>query len=224
VALVAHYRDVGGLRDLGEMHVASDGYVGIAPVSDGLVNVAVVVPTRHARAIGGDPAAFLEAWLARQPQLVDRFAAARRVTDVQATGPFAVASRRAWAPGMALVGDAADFFDPFTGEGIYAALRGAELLAPCVRRALHAASATAADRALADYDRARRSTFAGKWRVERAIGLAVAYPALLDAAARVLSRRRAMADLLVGIAGDFVPPSAMLSPRVWRHLLLPPRS
>jgi non-specific serine/threonine protein kinase len=49
---------------------------------------------------------------------------------VRAIGPFAQQARRPWAPGAALVGDAADFFDPFTGEGIYAGLRGGELLAP----------------------------------------------------------------------------------------------
>ncbi|MCU0634164.1 MAG: FAD-dependent monooxygenase [Gemmatimonadaceae bacterium] len=224
VALVAHYRDVAGLRDLGEMHVAHDGYVGIAPVGHGLVNVAVVVPTRAGHAIAGDPTAFFEAWLARQPQLVDRFAPATRVTAVQTTGPFAVACRRGWAPGVALVGDAAEFFDPFTGEGIFAALRGAELLAPIVHDVLRAPSAARGLALLGAYDAARRRAFAGKWRVERAIGLAVGVPALLSGAARVLARRRAVADLLVGVAGDFVPPRAVFSPRVLRELLLPSRS
>ncbi len=31
--------------------------------------------------------------------------------------------------GVLLVGDAAGFYDPFTGEGIFSALRGAELAA-----------------------------------------------------------------------------------------------
>jgi len=53
-----------------------------------------------------------------------------------ATGPFARWSRRAAAPGAVLVGDAADFFDPFTGQGIYSALRGAELAAECLIPAL----------------------------------------------------------------------------------------
>jgi flavin-dependent dehydrogenase len=80
---------------------------------------------------------------------------------VLATGPFASASRRAWAPGAALVGDAADFFDPFTGEGIYAALRGAELLTPSVLDALASRHVADADAALRDYDRCRIREFRG---------------------------------------------------------------
>jgi menaquinone-9 beta-reductase len=224
VALVTHFRGVRGMRSLGEMHVAHDGYVGLAPVGDGLVNVAVVVPTRAGHALAGQSSEFLESWVLKQPQLRDRFVGAERVTEVQTTGPFAVHARSATAAGVALVGDAADFFDPFTGEGIFAALRGAELLAPLVVESLAARTASDAARRLAQYDRVRRTAFAGKWRVERLISAAVAAPWLLDRAARVLSRRRDVADLLVGVAGDFVPPHAILSPRVLWQLLSPPRS
>ena len=113
------------------MHVERNvGYVGLAAVDGGLTNVAMVVPNSAARAVSNDRTAFFEQWLRDRPQLAPRVAAARRVTPVLATGPFASHARRAWAPGVALVGDAADFFDPFTGEGIYSALRGGELLAP----------------------------------------------------------------------------------------------
>ena len=53
-------------------------------------------------------------------------ARAEQVTRVRVTGPFAVHASRAWGRGVALVGDAADFFDPFTGEGLYTALRSAD--------------------------------------------------------------------------------------------------
>src|SRR5213594_4800065 len=68
------------------------------------------------------------------PGLAGRFDPRRLVRDVLATGPFAQWSRTAVAPGggAVLVGDAADFFDPFTGQGIYSAMRGAELLAECL--------------------------------------------------------------------------------------------
>jgi flavin-dependent dehydrogenase len=144
---------------------------------------------------------------------------------VRCTGPFASYTRRAWAPGAALVGDAADFFDPFTGEGIYSALRGGELLAPYAAEAARARLAghgRAADRALAEYERARRRAFRGKWWVERCIALSVARPALMNRAARVLSRHGDMADLLVGVAGDFVPPAQVLNPRyLWRLFVAP---
>src|SRR5205814_701340 len=65
-----------------------------------------------------------------------RFERRRLVRDVLATGPFAQWARRPVVDGTLLVGDAADFFDPFTGQGIYSALRGAELAADCLVRAL----------------------------------------------------------------------------------------
>jgi len=221
IALVAHYRKVQGVTDMGEMHVDYDGYFGIVDVGDGIMNVAVVVPMSRAKEIGEDKAEFLESWIASRPHLAERFVGADRITPVRATGPFATTSRRAWSPGAALVGDAADFFDPFTGEGIYAALRGGELLAPHLAEAL-VRSPKEESRILSGYDRARKREFGGKWKLERIVGMAIAYPYFLNNAAKVLSRRKDMADLLVGVAGDFIPTSVVLSPRFLFSLFISP--
>ena len=109
------------------------------------------------------------------------------------------------------MGDAADFFDPFTGEGIYAALRGGEMLADWAREALDAPTPARADRALAQYDAARRREFGGKWIVERVIGAVVGAAPLINRAARGLSARKDLADLLIGVTGNFIPPRQIIS-------------
>jgi flavin-dependent dehydrogenase len=221
IALVAHYRNVQGVTDMGEMHVDYDGYFGIVDVGCGQMNVAIVVPMSRAPEIGDDKIGFFERWIASRPHLAERFEGSERITPVSATGPFATNSRRAWAPGAALVGDAADFFDPFTGEGMYAAFRGGELLAPHLLEAL---AGEAADETgiLSGYDRARKREFGGKWKIERIVGMAIAYPYFMNNAAKVLSRRKDMADLLVGVAGDFIPPSIVLQPRFLFNLFISP--
>lgn len=221
LALVAHYRNVRNVGALGEMHVDHKGYFGIVDVGGGLMNVAVVVPMSRAREIGEGRAEFLEQWIASRPHLAERFIGAERVEDVRATGPFAAVSRPAWAPGAALVGDAADFFDPFTGEGMYAALRGGEMLAPFIVEALRS-TPQEENGALAAYETARRSEFGGKWKLERIVGMAIAYPYFLNNAAKALSRRKEMADLLVGVAGDFIPTSLVLNPRFLFNLFISP--
>ena len=212
LALVSHFLGVEGIGDSGEMHVERDGYVGLADVGHGVTNVAVVVPVARARGASGQPASFVDAWIRRRSHLVPRFARAERIGDVLATGPFASAAIRAWAPGAALVGDAADFFDPFTGEGIYAALRGAELLAPRVIALLDTRTPRDADTLLADYERARVNEFSGKWAVERLIGTAVSFPSLMSIGARSLALRPEMAHTIVGVTGDFVPAREVLRP------------
>lgn len=224
IALVAHFRGVQGVGTLGEMHVFRDGYVGIASVGDGVTNVALVVPKQLARTMAGDTEAFLQAWLTKHPSLAHRFAHAERVSPARATGPFASHAKHSWAPGAALVGDAADFFDPFTGEGIYSALRGGQLAAPFIVDAVTAMQRGRFDmsvHALKAYGHARRQTFAGKWRVERLISAAVAVPCVMNVAARLLGRDPDVADLLIGVTGDFVPASALLSPQVLARSLFP---
>lgn len=223
VAFVAHFRDVQGIGGYGEMHVERDGYVGLADVGHGETNVAIVVPKSLARDASGDTAGFMTRWLARHPQLAPRFTGATRVSPVRVTGPFASHARRGYAPGAALVGDAADFFDPFTGEGIYAALRGGEMLGEFARDAIVSGSARASLEALIAYDAARISEFRTKWLVERAIGAAVSSPMLMNHAARVLGARPDLADLLVGVTGDFVPAATVLSPSFLLHFLDPRR-
>jgi flavin-dependent dehydrogenase len=211
LALVTHYRGVGGIGDQAEMHVENDGYIGIADVGQGITTASLVVPASRARELARDRAAFLDSWIARRAHLAPRFAGAQRVSPVQATGPFASRARRAWAPGAALVGDAADFFDPFTGEGIYAALRGGELLAAALLDARTARSSGAADAALAAYERARQEEFSGKWLVERVIAAVVGSPRLINRAAKNLAVRKDLADLLIGVTGNFVPSHEIIS-------------
>jgi flavin-dependent dehydrogenase len=217
LALVTHYARVRDIGEHGEMHVERDGYVGIADVGHGVTTVALVVPASRAREFSQDRAAFLDCWLRARPHLAPRFANAERVSPVVATGPFASHARRAWSPGAALVGDAADFFDPFTGEGIYAALRGGEMLAGFLEESLAATTSHARNAALGEYDRARRREFGGKWVVERVIGAVVGSVPLINRAARNLSVRKDLADLLIGVTGDFVPAREVIrAGYVWR--------
>jgi len=211
IAFTAHVADVGGVHDLGEMHVGRPGYVGFGPIGGGVTTVALVLPVQEARR--GEQ--FFQE-LDRFPGIRGRFDSRRIVRRVLATGPFARWSRRPVASGggALLVGDAADFFDPFTGQGIYSALHGAELASAAILD--HFATGAS----LARYAKARRREFRGKWLLERMIGVAVGWPALIEHVVGRLTRRPQLADLLVRATGNCVPARAALSPRVLAGLVL----
>lgn len=209
-ALVAHLTDVAGLHDTAEMHVSARGYVGLNPLGNGLTNVALVLPHDSMPQARGRVQQFFFEALAQFPDVAARIRRSRMAREVLVSGPFGAWSSRVTAPGAVLVGDAADFFDPFTGEGICAAFRGAELLEATLLPSLTRGTPPA-PAALRAYGRARRRAFLGKWAVERAIGYAMLAPALFD---RTVARleRHGLAHTLIGVTGDFVPPRAVLNP------------
>ena len=210
VAFVAHVEGVEGMGDSAEMFVGRRGYLGLNPIGGGRTNVALVVPVRRAGAARGRTEGFFLEALEDFPGVSRRVGRGRLVRRVLATGPFAARSGRVAADGAALVGDAADFFDPFTGEGICAALRGAELVEQALLGALTGRPETLTA-ALGRYERQRRRAFLGKWIIERAIGYAMLAPAFFDRAVERLERR-GLAHTLIGVTGDFVPARAVLNP------------
>ena len=223
VAFTAHVAGVTGVGAMGEMHVGRHGYVGLGPVGGGVTTVALVMPAGAARPGQGTSwrDRFLPA-LEAFPRLAGRFDGAELVREVLAVGPLAQWSRRSIADGggACLLGDAADFFDPFTGQGIFAALRGAELLAPVLIEALATEGSGPLPRtALHPYARARRRAFLGKWAIERVIGVGVGWPALTNRVVGRLARRPRLGDLLVGATGNFVPARAVLAPHTLLRLL-----
>lgn len=199
-AVRGYWSGVDGLGEHGEMHVVAGGYCGIAPLAATEANVTFVVDRAAMQASAGDLEGFYRATLARWPRVAERLARATLTEAPRAIGPLALEARRVSVPGAALVGDAAGFYDPFTGEGVTLALRGAEILAGVADRVLRGDGAS-----LGEYDRLRAEATRDKFRLNRLLQRVVAWPALANSVARRLARRPDLADRLVGIAGDFVP-------------------
>jgi flavin-dependent dehydrogenase len=199
-AVRGYWKGVEGLTDHGEMHVTRGGYCGIAPLGDEEANITFVLDQAEMRAAGGGLADFYLRTLERWPRVRERLGRASLTSPPRAIGPLALEARRVSAPGAVLVGDAAGFYDPFTGEGVTLALRGAEIAAEVAHRAL-----ANGETDLRLYDRLRDDATRDKFRLNRLLQRIVAWPALANAVAKRLSRRPDLADRLVGIAGDFVP-------------------
>lgn len=210
-ALRGYWDGVAGLEAFGELHVGRGRYCGVAPLGPGQANVACVLDQRDMLAAGGQLEAFYRDTLRAWPALHERLQGARLVEAPRAVGPLALVATRCSAPGALLVGDAAGFFDPFTGEGITLALRSAAWAAPVGAAFVHAGRQRS-PQALKAYERVRWLATRDKFRLNRLLYELVARPRLADWMAARLAARRRLADRLVGIAGDFVPARAAWGP------------
>jgi geranylgeranyl reductase family protein len=210
-ALRGYWDGVAGLEPFGELHVGRGRYCGVAPLSLGRANVACVLDHRELLAAGGQLEAFYRDTLRAWPALHERLQGARLLEPPKAIGPLALVAARTSAPGALLVGDAAGFFDPFTGEGITLALRSAAWAAPAAAAFVHAGRRRQAH-LLHAYERERWLATRDKFRLNRLLYELVARPRLADWMAQRLARRQRLADRLVGIAGDFVPARSAWGP------------
>jgi len=211
MALVTYVTGLDGVGDLGEIFVDPPDYAILNPVAPGRVNMSLVVPLADGAGFSDRLEAFFTARVKQLPHLARRVAGAEIAAPVRALGPLAYRVAEPRVGGVLLVGDAAGFYDPFTGEGVFTGLRSAELAAETATAALRAGDCSVA--ALAGYRRARRAAFAGKERLTRALQLVIGHRRVANLTAGVLARRPALLDRVLGVIGDYVPPGALLDPR-----------
>jgi geranylgeranyl reductase family protein len=210
LSLVAHMAGIADLGEFGEMHVGRDGYCGIAPLGDGIANLAMVLRPRADIHVAGRAEECFVEMLHGFGDLGRRAADARFVRPVLRTGPLSYVARSMCGDGFVLIGDAGGFYDPFTGQGVYKALRSAALAAPVIVAALAAGDLSRSR--LYPYEQARRREFRGVLAVEWLIQRFLDRPAMLRRAVRLMGRRRGMANTLVGVTGDVLPARRVLSP------------
>ena len=213
LGLVARYEGVPELDWHGEMHVGNGYYIGLAPVPNGQLNVGMALPLPR----GGDarlPAQQrFESAIAGLPAVAARLRGSRRLTPIHGAAPIGHRVTRVAGDGWLLVGDAVGFIDPFTGEGIYRALRSARLAAEALGRP---------DASVAQhYVVARRAAFASKDALTWLIQGMLAAPPLLSYAVRRLGARPRLAEVLGGALGDCRPATYALSPAALIAMLRP---
>ena len=209
LGLVAHYAGLPDLTDHGEMHVGDGYYVGLAPTPGGELNVGMALPMQdHGRSARQR----FEGAVAGLPAVAGRLDHATRLTPIRGAAPIGHRVSTPAGSGWLLIGDAAGFVDPFTGEGIHRALRSARAAAGAILAGGDVAGAYRAE---------RRRAFAAKialsWLVQ---GFLAAPPLLEHAVGRLASRPRAA--LRLGSAlGDCRPATDALSPAALLEVLAP---
>jgi len=196
-AFGAYFAGVAAMTGRGEMHIRPDGYIGVAPLPDGLTNVSVVRDAANLSVSQGDQQSFVREALAVDPELRERFAHATQVSRVSVLGPLAVDSRQSGCAGLLLAGDAAGFVDPMTGDGLRFALRGGELAAQAALDELESGAP-----AFAKLHASRAREFTSKWRINRALRSIVGSPRALDLAAMISKHWSKPVEYLIGVAGD----------------------
>jgi flavin-dependent dehydrogenase len=132
---------------------------------------------------------------------------------------MAYRASRTTGDGFLLVGDAASFLDPFPGDGIYEALRAAQLAAPVASAALKAGDTSAAS--LGPYRAARRRAFTAKREVSWIVQGFVNTPPLMNYVTGRLARRDELGLTLAAVLGNFRPATQALSPLYLARLLRP---
>jgi flavin-dependent dehydrogenase len=199
-AIGAYFCGVRGMTSLGEMHVRRGHYIGVAPTPGGLTNACLVVPHVHGDQPISRPDEALNTALRSDAELKERFADAKPAEPAVMLGPLAVDAVAAGEPGLLLVGDAAGFIDPMTGDGLRFAFAGAEIAAAVTSEVF--GGTLPMSRAHVALAERRRSAFAAKWTFNRAMRSMVASPASVAAAAGVARVVPSVFQSMIRYAGD----------------------
>jgi flavin-dependent dehydrogenase len=166
------------------MSVDRDGYVGMVRVPDGTINIAAAVDPNRLREDG--PAAIARAILAQAGTMAPP---SLESAEWRGTGLLTRQSPRVAGKRLLLLGDAAGYVEPFTGEGMTWAMLSALAVAPLTKKWLELGRKN--NRQLADlanaWLREHRMLVARRQRSCRMLAVLLRHPSLVRTSVGVLS-------------------------------------
>ena len=216
-AVGGHYTGFGNLDAHVEMYVGAGAYFAINPLRDERSNVMVVVGEGDLATWSGAVDDGMRGKAAALGRGHRSFAEASRIGPRVSVGPLAFDVRAVACAGAVLIGDAAGFLNPFTGQGVLLALRGAADAADAIAAAL--ARPARESEAIGGYARRRERDFSLRRRLTRLIDVLVDTPPLARRATARLRLRPELGATLLGALSGTVRPERALSPLLLGKLL-----
>ncbi len=207
---IRRYSGVPADGEYGEVFLSGDSYCILNPTGQGDWTVGIVLPSNRISPRGKNPEESFQERLRQFPGAFERVRDAAFGSTVQGCGPMAFDTSRQVHAGLLLVGDAAGFYDPLTGEGIHIALKGAEIAAAVADEALR--SNDLSSRCLSRYETLRREHLLPKRRFCALLQALIRSPFLVDSLVRHLNRAPALRETFMGVIGDTLSPAKLLDP------------
>lgn len=116
------------------MRSGAGGYVGSVVLEDGSLDLAAAMSPAFVKQCGGIGSAAAAVWRTSGDELCTRDQTVRELAWRATAALTGGRERLAW-PGVLVIGDAAGYVEPFTGEGMAWALGSAKAVLPIARRA-----------------------------------------------------------------------------------------
>lgn len=187
----------------GQMHLFADGsYMGIDPTDENEMNISLVCMKSKLKEFKSTHA-LLNYYIADSKILSQQIGYIDESIKVYVVATLNHETKDYHYPNLALVGDAAGFIDPLTGEGIFNALWTASALCREIRKDGFKLTNTSA---LVSYKRSKKIFFKQKRILNYFFQWLIRQNRLVELIAGFLTKKKKRADSFVGIIGNVYKP------------------
>jgi menaquinone-9 beta-reductase len=183
----------------GEMHILEGGYIGLDPTGEHEVNLSLVCDAFEVAKHGGARTC-LNDFIKKSTILSEEFGPISESTHISAVTPITNNIKHQYIPDVALVGDAAGFIDPLTGEGIYNSLWMAFHLVELIQEE------NDFNKASMKFLAVKKSNFRQKTLLNKFFQVIIKYPLVCEMIALFLGKSKNRGDHFVGIIGNIHTP------------------